>query len=84
MTKQNFIALADTIRQAKPISTLPGMSPFGEGYDAGRASMWGYMCEVMADYCAAQSTQFNRDRWLGYIDGTNGPNGGAMDKGKSK
>ena len=31
---------------------------------------------VLADFCAAQNPQFNRERWLGYIAGENGENGG--------
>ena len=32
--------------------------------------------EALADFCQAQSPRFNRERWLGYIYGANGPNGG--------
>ena len=32
--------------------------------------------EALADFCRAQNSNFNRDRWLGYIAGTNGKNGG--------
>jgi hypothetical protein len=31
----------------------------------------------LADFCQSQNPNFNRDRWLGYIAGTNGKNGGA-------
>lgn len=30
----------------------------------------------LAGFCEAQNPRFNRSRWLGYIRGTNGPNGG--------
>jgi hypothetical protein len=33
--------------------------------------------EVLADFCASQNSLFKRERWLGYIAGTNGKNGGA-------
>lgn len=33
--------------------------------------------ELLADFCKSQSGAFMRDRWLGYIAGENGPNGGA-------
>ena len=32
--------------------------------------------EALADFCQAQNSNFNRERWLGYIAGTNGKNGG--------
>jgi hypothetical protein len=32
--------------------------------------------EALADFCQAQNPNFNRYRWLGYIAGTNGKNGG--------
>lgn len=32
--------------------------------------------EKLADFCKAQNPRFNRNRWLGYLHGTNGPNGG--------
>ena len=31
---------------------------------------------VLADFCRWTNSRFMRDRWLGYIKGTNGPNGG--------
>ena len=33
---------------------------------------------VLADFCKGQNSRFMRDRWLGYIAGTNGPSGGAV------
>ena len=33
--------------------------------------------EALAGFCQAQNSQFNKDRWLGYLKGTNGPNGGT-------
>ena len=32
--------------------------------------------EALADFYQAQNPNFNRDRWLGYIAGANGKNGG--------
>jgi len=32
--------------------------------------------EALADFCQSQNSNFNRERWLGYIAGTNGKNGG--------
>jgi hypothetical protein len=33
---------------------------------------------VLAAFCRAQNYRFMLDRWLGYIRGTNGPNGGRV------
>ena len=33
------------------------------------------MIDVLADWCAAQNPNFNRARWMGYINDENGPNG---------
>lgn len=33
--------------------------------------------EVLARFCAAENPHFLKHRWLGYIAGENGPNGGA-------
>ena len=62
MTKKNFIALADTIKaqNSNPYDTPFTLSQLGK----------------LADFCAEQNPQFNRSRWLGYIAGTNGENGG--------
>jgi len=68
MTKKHFIALADSIRWWNRDST----EPFTEAQIA-----------HLADFCKAQNGQFNRSRWLGYIAGENGKNGGRVkDEGK--
>ena len=61
MTKKNFIALADAIRNGTALITLSTVQ-----------------LEALADFCASQNPQFNRERWLGYIAGTNGKNGGKV------
>jgi hypothetical protein len=66
MSKKHFIALADAIRWANHRATLLDISkPYGTDAIAD-----------LADFCQAQNSNFNRDRWLGYIAGTNGKNGG--------
>jgi hypothetical protein len=57
MTKQDFIALADHIKN-NPV----------DYWSVGK----------LADFCYQQNPAFNRDRWLGYIAGTNGKNGGSI------
>jgi hypothetical protein len=69
MSKKDFIALADSIKaQIARELAYPGavQRPFTFG-----------QIQELADFCAAQSPAFNRERWLGYIAGTNGKNGGA-------
>ena len=62
MTKKNFTALADAIREVNADSSA---TPFTD-----------WQVGTLADFCAAQNDQFNRERWLGYIAGSNGNNGG--------
>ena len=57
MTKKNFIALADVIRD-----DINDFTPNA--------------IERLADFCESQSPNFNRSRWLDYIAGKCGPNGG--------
>ena len=62
MSKKDFIALADEIRLH---NTDPVMPKFTIGH-----------LSSLADFCEQQNPNFNRERWLGYIAGTNGPSGG--------
>ena len=64
MRKKHFIALADYIRQYN-CWHLTGETPFTD-----------VQIELLARFCKSQSSAFNRERWLGYIRGENGPNGG--------
>jgi len=66
MSKKDFIALADAIREYNATPENVHM-PF----DA-------YQLEHLADFCQSQNSRFMRDRWLGYIAGTNGKNGGKV------
>ena len=59
MTKQHFIALADTIRNA-------------------RASFSDESIRDLAHYCRRMNPAFNESRWLAYIAGQCGPNGGEI------
>jgi len=73
MTKRHFIALADTLSDLhadiQRDATTPQMR-------AGRFAQWQNTLNALADFCASQNPRFNRERWLGYIAGLNGPNGG--------
>ena len=66
MSKKHFIALADTIRQVNADSSA---TPFTL-----------YQIEQLADFCKTQNPRFNDSRWIGYIRGENGPNGGMIRK----
>jgi hypothetical protein len=68
MSKQDFIALADAIKDHNAKgedSTDPQESAFDDE-----------QLEVLAVFCKRQNPDFNRSRWFGYIRGKNGPSGG--------
>lgn len=66
MSKKQFIALADAIR------AFDGERHKGEGRFS-VSQLW-----ALAAFCQKQNPNFDRDRWLGYIAGENGPNGGKI------
>jgi len=66
MTKQHFIALADWIRDYNDTS-FGHQFPFTSDH-----------INALADFLQAQNPLFNRARWLGYLNGTCGPNGGEV------
>ncbi len=64
MTKKHFIALADAIREHDT-------HPFTQ------AQFETAQLRTLADFCQSQNPNFNRERWLSYIAGECGPNGGS-------
>lgn len=66
MTKQHFIALADTLRDNRPDTS-----------DAAKTEEYNRVTGILADFCQSQNPRFNRGRWLGYLNGECGPNGGS-------
>lgn len=68
MTKRHFIALADALRNERP----------GDLWDPNKRVQWDLDVLAIAHVCEQANPRFNRDRWLGYIAGTNGPNGGEV------
>jgi hypothetical protein len=68
MTKKDFIALADAIKRHNELQagTTPNLS-FGPVH-----------INTLANFCQLQSPAFNRERWLNYIAGKCGPNGGTV------
>ena len=69
MTKKHFIALADHIRFLND-----GMGDDPVYLD--RA------ISTLANWLGTQNERFNRERWLAYVRGECGPNGGTMKKAK--
>ena len=69
MTKKHFIALANTLRNNRPLA----ISETGKAH----LEQWNQTVLELAEFCAQQNSNFNWDRFLGYIAGTNGPSGGA-------
>lgn len=69
MTKQHFIALADHIRWFN--DRQPENS--GSGFTMEQI-------ESLADFCKQQNYNFKRERWIDYILGECGPNGGSIKK----
>lgn len=67
MTKKHFIKIADKLRESKPSDK-----------DTAKLTQWLEDREIIADYFAAVNPRFNRERWLDYIDGKCGPNGGRV------
>ena len=71
MTKKHFIALADAIRECnREHQSLPLGSHNVAGFSR-------HQLNALADFCQSQNPHFNRERWLAYIAGECGPNGGA-------
>lgn len=67
MTKKDFIALADHLR-----SDLLAV----DGHLQSTVTIQAVI-ESMADFCQQQNGRFKRERWLDYIAGKCGPNGGV-------
>lgn len=68
MTKKQFIALADMIREHNRVAEQTGDFPkFG-----------GAHLEALADFCREQNPRFMYSRWIDYIAGKCGKNGGKV------
>lgn len=68
MTKKHFISLANAIKDRNQEADSPYWQ-FGE-----------HQIDCLADWCQQQNPQFNRERWLAYIAGECGQNGGSIKK----
>lgn len=66
MTKKDFIALADAIRR------------HNNGHYNTQWELDDVQIRMLADFCQTRNSQFDRERWLGYIAANNGPSGGSL------
>ena len=67
MSNKHITALADTIKLYNHRCGYSNNTMF----DARQL-------EELADFCESQNHSFNRERWIGYINGECGPNGGTV------
>lgn len=65
MTKKQFVALADSIREHNRLAKFNGEDAFTDDQIA-----------ALARFCSSVNPRFKRERWLDYIVGRCGPNGG--------
>ena len=78
MTKKHFIALADVMRDCKPTTNSEDTIGIFVVPGGGSEYLWQKTVEKVADFCQSQNSRFNRERWLAYIAGKCGPNGGKL------
>lgn len=75
MSKQDFVALADAIRLE--------LCGFRMVYDENTPDVpVSKVIETLANFCKHQNYNFMRERWIDYIAGKCGPNGGAIKHSK--
>lgn len=63
MTRKNFVALGDHIRQH---------------YDPGTVVCWNEVLNILTQFCKSQNPAFKREWWIGYVRGECGPGGGKV------
>jgi hypothetical protein len=68
MTKKQFVTLADSIREHNRLAKFNGEN----------AAFTVDQLAALARFCASENTRFKRERWLDYIAGRCGPNGGTV------
>lgn len=67
MSKKHFIALADALKVIRPSAD-----------NIDRVVQWEKTVTAIADVCESENHAFNRVRWVNYILGKCGPNGGRV------
>ena len=65
MTKKHFIELADTIKFCNASASASQHFSI-------------LQCVELAAFCRKQNPRFNANRWMSYINGECGPNGGQV------
>ena len=70
VTKKTFVALADAIR-AYNAQAFPAGTNIASPLEFTNTQI-----QTLADFCAAQNPAFDRERWLAYVAGDCGHNGG--------
>jgi len=70
MSKKHSIKLADAIREHNRI--------LSHITDGGADRFTDSQLSVLANFLKSQNSSFNRGRWLAYIAGECGPNGGEI------
>lgn len=75
MSKRDFIALADEMRTALNDAVLH-QSRDSDVYHCRETVEW--LIGRLASFCKSQNPAFKRDRWIAYIHGECGPNGGTI------
>ena len=76
MSKQDFVALADAIREHGTMLDHHSLVRVTD------TPLTKDQINMLADFCRRQNPNFNRERWLDYIAGKCGPNGGAIKHSK--
>ncbi len=71
MSKKDFIALADAFIATRPSEQDVQML-------TGEYQQWKRDRSHIADVCIAANPRFDYHRWISYIDGECGPNGGKV------
>lgn len=75
MTKKHFIALANVLKGIEAQESS-GRDSYDDGLADGAAYQYQATIDALADFCQSQNPRFYRARWLAYIAGECGPNGG--------
>lgn len=67
VTKKYLIALADTVRASRP-SGIGNPAAEADPHYLGERQQWEWMRDRLADFCEKQNPNFNRPKWLDYIN----------------
>jgi hypothetical protein len=68
MTKKDFIALADMLKNTMPVQNSSDRSSTEYHHCLGEISQWFKMKNALADFCKSQNPKFNREKFMDYIE----------------